>query len=516
MKKSFFVPLILSSLILSGCMLIPDKTDTSKSTSTDTTSSTDTGTPEPDAKVESVHINRKSIHVKPGATFKLDAESIGSNIVDDGVNWSSDNSKVSVNDGVLSVANDAQVNTTANITATSKADPTKSVSCTVNISNVDTYTILVYMCGSNLESQMADDEGIGLASSDLKEMVTTLNKPANVDIVIETGGATLWNGPYTISSSKLQRHHVENNKLVTDYSLSYASMGATSTLQSFIEYGLTDYKSDYTSLIMWNHGGAVSGCCIDEKKDDGILAKEMDAALKGAFQSVGRTEKLEWVGYDCCVMAYADLAAINAQYFKYMVSSQELENGTGWAYKQWLPTLYQNVNVSTETLLSKICSSFIEDNGGNSSRNDQTLSVIDLEKFADFADDFDAFAGTLKSSDWSKLSTCFTKSVRFGSGYDQGYYDYGLSDFKGFLEYADTNYETTALITSLSDSIVYSAYASKYYTSGTPCGVCVFMTPSSLRGIQIAKSDYTSADTKLPNWREFVINNGTFYSSYYY
>ena len=50
-----------------------------------------------------------------------------------GVNWSSNNAKVSVNNGVVSVASDATIGSTATITATSSVDSSVSATCTITV-----------------------------------------------------------------------------------------------------------------------------------------------------------------------------------------------------------------------------------------------------------------------------------------------------------------------------------------------------------------------------------------------
>ena len=103
-------------------------------------------------------------------------------------------------------------------------------------------TVLIYMCGSDLES--GGDYGIeygGLATSDIQEMVTVIGQPSDVNIVIETGGASQWESTFNISSSKLGRYHIRSNALVKDEEITYASMGLASTLKDFLVWGMTKY-----------------------------------------------------------------------------------------------------------------------------------------------------------------------------------------------------------------------------------------------------------------------------------
>ena len=61
-----------------------------------------------------------------------------------------------------------------------------------------TWTIFVYLCGADLESED------GAATSDMEEMLYACTE-SNIKFVVQTGGATAWQN-YGISSSKLQRY----------------------------------------------------------------------------------------------------------------------------------------------------------------------------------------------------------------------------------------------------------------------------------------------------------------------
>ena len=66
--------------------------------------------------------------------------------------------------------------------------------------DADTWTVFVYMCGSDLESEN------GLAVDDIEEMANAYTGD-NVRFVVQTGGSTRWNG-YDISADSLQRFEV--------------------------------------------------------------------------------------------------------------------------------------------------------------------------------------------------------------------------------------------------------------------------------------------------------------------
>ncbi len=514
-KTSSEDPSISSTLVTSGSSVSSSSGESSSSSSS---TSVDPELP----VVTKVTLNTHSESVKQGASITLSATVTGKNNPAKTLTWETSNSNyATVSNGVVSVKSTATVGQTVTITARSTVTTSVTDSCTITILSSaadESYTILIYMCGADLESSHTSDEYQGFASSDLREIASVASSlPNNVNIVVETGGAKKWASNPGINAKYLQRRKLNSSgtwEVISNETK--ASMGLQSTLQSFLSWGLKTYPADHTGVIMWNHGGAAMGCCFDENySDDGILPSEMDGAVKNALLSAGKSgQKLDWIGYDCCIMSYADLASINSQYFKYMVSSQELESGFGWDYDAWLPTLFSNTSISTETVLTKICTTFVSENGGSSSSNDQCLSVLNLQNFGVFQTAFESFASGLTSTNWSKIKSSYTNSLRFGNLDEYGgvEYGYGLADMKDFLaKAASKGFDTSAASSALSSVLVHSSYGG-FYSSTKPCGLDIFVPADDDGSPQISEDDYGSSDTKLTNWRNFVIENGTFYS----
>lgn len=276
-------------------------------------------------------------------------------------------------------------------------------------------TILIYMCGADLESarESGSSQVAGLATADLKEILSVSGQPDDVNIVIQTGGASRWSASLGISAKETGRYHVENKKLVKDDSLLKANMGSSRTLQNFLEWGLTEYPAEKTGLILWNHGGALSGVCFDENYNgDSLTDVEVAFAVQGAMETVGRTEKLEWIGYDACLMSVQDIAEMNSPYFNYMVASEEAEVGDGWAYYEWIDDLYEHK--PTEDVLKEICDGFIKSvdelsayyaKYGYDLPNNQNLAVIDLNKIGAYKDAIESLAVDIKATVKTNKST---------------------------------------------------------------------------------------------------------------
>lgn len=318
---------------------------------------------------------------------------------------------------------------TTTITAYALVENDQYISATYKVevkeNILDEWTILIYMCGSNLESGYDEETGeyddSYLASSDLTEIKSVKNKPDNINIAIEAGGSSRWDHTYSsiISASKLNRFHLEKNGYVKDEQITKASMGSSSTFQSFLEWGLTTYPAKKTGVIIWNHGGGMWGCCNDELySNEALDHAESLAAIENAFSKT-KTDKLEWIGYDCCLMQCQEIAEFNSPYFNYMVASQESESGYGWDYDEWVDDLYSLKD--TKTILTEICDTFIEDNGGVDGVGtyyegdyyacDQTLSVLDLNYMSAYKDAWEAMAAQLKSKITSTNASTFRKNI---------------------------------------------------------------------------------------------------------
>ena len=110
------------------------------------------------------------------------------------INWASSNASVASVDanGKVTISKTASAGQTAIVTASLKAKSSIKANCAITVADtgVDdgSYTILLYICGADLESDSS------FASGDTTEMLSVDNQPDDVNIVIETGGARSWHG----------------------------------------------------------------------------------------------------------------------------------------------------------------------------------------------------------------------------------------------------------------------------------------------------------------------------------
>ena len=474
-----------------------------------------TGTPTP-TDPTGIILSPTSAEVAIGGSKQLSVSYVPANANQNKeITWTSSNTNVATvnTSGLVSVKTTATAGQTTTITAKLTKFTTITATCVITVveQKKDDHTVLIYMCGADLESKNQ------LATGDIKEILKVSGQPDDVNIVIETGGASSWASTYGISSTYLERYHVENKSLVRDSQLTYASMGLSSTLQSFIEYGLNNFPAERTGVVFWNHGGGMRGVCYDEKKNDDVLKNsEIRSAISGALANCGlQGQKLEWVGYDACLMAVQDIAVTNSEYFNYMIASEESEAGYGWDYDNWVDDLY--AKSTTPTILKAIVDSFIADNGGaSSSSGDQTLSYMNLSYAAAYKTAWENLAAQLNNkvttSNKSTFNSAITSNVKHYADSDYDYFctfdawDFvdKLANNSAFSSFRVDSSYTTAVKNALANLVAYNL-AQK--GAGVSKGICMYW-PNSTQYSDVS-TYYTTSETTLTTWRSFCVNKGT-------
>ncbi len=329
----------------------------------------------------------------------------------------------------------------------------------------DTWTIFVYLCGADLESRILFGGGMG--TDDIKEMcAATASK--NVRFVIETGGCNRWHNK-SISNDALCRFIVENGKMKAVGEEEQSSMGKSSTLTSFLQWGIENYPAEKMGIVFWDHGGgSITGVCFDELEDnDSLSLREIDAALLSVLESGKLTDKFEFIGFDACLMGTVEAANISASYADYMIASQESEPGSGWDYTEIGNYLAKNPGSDGKALGKTICDSFKKQCESAGDGQIVTMSVTDLSGMDALLNDFNAFAKEIYSK--SEDRTVLTSIVRQINGVDnfggnnraEGYTN--MVDLGGIID-ACTEWSDKAGSASdaLSETVVYSVSGSDH------------------------------------------------------
>lgn len=344
-----------------------------------------------------------------------------------------------------------------------------------SVANADTVTVMVYMCGADLESQS------GMATYDLQEMASA-QLSDNVRIIVETGGASRWQNTVVKANTNMYVRVKQGGLQKLKSDLGKRSMTDPDTLSDFIQYCKSEYPADRYMLIMWDHGGgSITGYGYDENFPNGSMdLGQFNKALKAGGV------KFDLIGFDACLMATLETALVSEPYADYLVASEATEPGTGWYYTNWLSDLSENTAISTVDLGKVIVDDFVKYSEQGSSSSKATLSLIDLAEVA----------GTVPSA-FNAFSTS-TAALIESDGYQQvasarsGSRDFSTStkinqiDLIHFAENLGTS-ESTALANALRGCVKYNRN-SKNITHAS--GVSIYFPYNSLSKVSAAIKTY--------------------------
>ena len=312
----------------------------------------------------------------------------------------------------------------------------------------DVATIMVYMCGTDLESNY------GMATSDINEMINA-TQSSKVNVILETGGTKQWKNRVMTAGTN-QRWKISNtgNKGIQplEQNLGRKSMTEPETLADFIQYCAKNYPADRYMLIFWDHGGgSVTGYGYDQLYPNGSMSvDEIATALKAGGV------KFDVIGFDACLMANMETAIAVEPYGDYLLASEETEPGTGWYHTDYLSLLANNTSVSTLELGKKVIDDFCtKTQSGGTSSDKNTLSLIDLAEFkntipATLSSFSKKISSDVKNNNYQTVADARSSTKEFGqtSKLDQ-------IDLVHFCNTLNTN-ESKALASAIKSCVKYN------------------------------------------------------------
>lgn len=277
---------------------------------------------------------------------------------------------------------------------------------TLKSKNESDWTICVYLCGTDLESDESS------ATYNLLQMLEA-DIPENVTVLVMTGGTYEWD-PLGLADSaekdktikkgayyKPDPNHTQifevtddKMKLLYTYKENMA-MNDMATAAEFMEFALRYAPSEHLMIDFWDHGGGPLGeAVIDEYTREGASATEIADFAEAVNDARG--DKVDIMGFDACMMSSIEIANLLSPYADYLVASEEVEPNNGWNYK-WL----SGVGGSAEDVGKRIVDYFgktYSDEDEWSDALDITLALTDLSQIGELRDAFNKMAEELNDA----------------------------------------------------------------------------------------------------------------------
>ncbi len=289
-------------------------------------------------------------------------------------------------------------------------------------------TLMVYLCGSNLESSPGSSQNSYCASRDLVEIAQSGFDETAVNVIVMAGGADQW-GIDAIPARTTGLYQIGNNSIsVLANDGNAYNMASPATLSMLLQFAYEQFPAEKYALILWDHGGgSLHGICSDiNYSPDTLSMQELDQALR---ESPFAERKLSWIGFDACLMASAEVARIVAPYAEYMIASEETEPGWGWNYS-FVGAL--NKDESAEQTGKRIIEEYfaVGSQSNAAQRTNLTMACIDLSKIDDVIKAVDDFFDDIvvNQNSFASISRVRRTLVGFGRSEDRPNNDYDLVD----------------------------------------------------------------------------------------
>ena len=316
------------------------------------------------------------------------------------------------------------------------------------------YTVMVYVVGTDLETNY------GSASADLKEMTEATFDMNRVNVVVYVGGTQRWHANIPNDCNSVLEVKPGGLELVAKTNRSL-NMGEPETLAAFLRWASEQYPSQHQALVLWDHGaGPARGYGFDQLYGmDPLTLDEQAQALSSA--GYGADHKLDWVGFDACLMDSVEVLQVWDDFASFFVGSQELEDGYGWNYA-FLSKLCDDMSPAAVT--ASIVEAFDSFHAGDAYRKTQpstTLAAVDLSALPSIVDSIDALSKValkdFEKGDFSVVGRargeCRSFGAVSGSATSGGAVLVDLADLARFM--ADAHpHESAAVVAAVDKAVI--------------------------------------------------------------
>ena len=312
-----------------------------------------------------------------------------------------------------------------------------------------TRTVMIYMVGSNLESDSA------IATSDINSIKPEEVDLENVNVLLYTGGTAKWHN--FVSNDENAIYQLTDNGFEKVKTYSKQNMGSYNTFETFLNYAYDNYVSEHYDLIIYDHGGAIDGAVWDDFTSDNLSLEDFKIALENS--PFDEDNKLEVVLFRTCLNGTIEVADVFDEYAEYLVASSEVTLGS-----RFTPVLGFLNDVETTDTAVDFGEKFIAEYQNQMNRLDpygevgQMYAIVDLSKTDDIVDELEVFIKGIN------LDLYYADVVRARSGMFQfayTYFDdssYDMVDLYELIERLSpfSTVSSTKLLSLIDEAVIYN------------------------------------------------------------
>ena len=338
----------------------------------------------------------------------------------------------------------------------------------VTPADASSWTVLVYMCGTDLETT----NGFGSLAFDWMDDEDISD---DVNIIVETGGTLFWNNvdsyfsddsvyDIDIDNDSLGRFQVKQGEIVDLGDVPLQSMGAAQTLSDFISWGVQEYPAEHYMFVMWNHGyaepyGNMEHDEIFYEDSNGVLYNCMTTSIdesecyndcltldevREGFGNSGA--HFDLIAFNTCLSGSLEIASAMAPYADYMVASEEVIPAVIGIPMGYITYLSENPDCTAQELGTEILSLYEDEINAYAAQYSSDADVSELFSTGTMAmidlscmDEMDELMGqfwerlyysTYDASEFASVINIASKCENYGA---EGGMPGNLIDFRSFL-----------------------------------------------------------------------------------
>lgn len=367
------------------------------------------------------------------------------------------------------------------------------------------WTMLVYVAAdNNLEAA---------ALENVKQMAAQ-GSSANVNIVVQIdrsagkkqrGGysvAPLLNVPAFTTTKRLW---LKKGAVQEVADLGEIDTGDPAALSDFITWGLTNFPSSKSALVLWDHGGGVTGFGWDDTSNHHHLTlSDTGKAVTSGLQRAGKA-KLDLLGFDACLMGNLEIAYELRNLADWFVGSEELEPAHGWDYGPVIAAAASKV--APRELGRSIIDGYAASCVSHKTAPQCTLALVDMSKVEAVASAANQLGNALKGKvvtveAWSEVATAQSKAEEYGKS-PGSRSKFGVIDALDFARKSPADEGTRAALQGAIEAAVVANYRGQARPNAHGLTLFFGSTP------ELRTADYASLQfAQLDGWQPFL-------SSYY-
>ena len=287
---------------------------------------------------------------------------------------------------------------------------------------------------------------LGSASADIMELTSGVWSK-NIQIVIQTGGATHWSNDM-VNPNRTQRFLYKDGRFTEVANLPLQPASEPETLADFLRFCKENYHSDHNMLVLWDHGGGPFGFGVDSIYGSMLSLRDIRTALESVYSPSAARPAFDVIGFDACLMSCLEVTNALDGFADYYCLSEESIPGEGWDYGSWLQALTDDPTMSPAKVCREIADTYtdyymIQNINVPLYTNEVTFSVIDAHRAGELYNAYSALAeeqlrdavkdlGVL-----AEIGRCGRYATRYG---DSSYNLFNLVDLGNYVDYMIDSY----------------------------------------------------------------------------